>query len=148
MNKQCTKCKKVRKLHDFYKHKLGCHGLQPRCKQCCTIETGRVRKNNAQHYKRYYANWLKRQGYCAYEAIFPEGKYIGSGQVPHRKCRHLKGTSGIALKLESKAIEFNIILKGTKEKCQELEAFLIDEIGLENLLNENKVHKSAMEQTD
>lgn len=54
--KQCTKCKQFKEKTEFSKHKLGKHGLRPRCKKCISEE--------GKQYRHKYNLYSKRDWRC------------------------------------------------------------------------------------
>jgi len=52
-----------------------------------------------------------------YQAIFPTGVYIGSGQITLRRNQHMAGGSSIALALKEKALSFVVLAGCSKDWC-------------------------------
>lgn len=70
--KECSKCKEVKTLDNFYKHKLTINGLCYACKPCM-IESNKIwRKNNAER-RREIARigyYRRRDKYIKYSKIY------------------------------------------------------------------------------
>jgi len=75
------------------------------------------------------------EGYCTYLALYPSGRYAGSGQTAERRRQHLSGNSAIARKVGEKATSFEVLFKGTKVECMEQERLLIARLNVDSLLN-------------
>lgn len=88
--------------------------------------------------KRAAANKIlyNSEGIGVYKAEFPSGVYIGEGQLYSRRVQHLNGNSVIAKTLNEKAAAFEVLfLTNTKEESMIKESEVIEQYGLDNLLN-------------
>lgn len=59
--KRCTGCGELKPFSEYWKHKLGRHGLQPRCKTCIRAQVREYRRNHLGDYREaqkrfYYSN--------------------------------------------------------------------------------------------
>jgi len=68
--KQCTKCKKVQPVEEYYKHKEGvtADGLQPRCRHCTLAKyrdqnqrRAKKRKQKTHKLNEAHIKWIKEQ---------------------------------------------------------------------------------------
>jgi hypothetical protein len=57
--KRCTKCGQIKPFSAFSKHKLGIHGLRPRCRACTAIENADYRARTVEHRASYNRSWKK-----------------------------------------------------------------------------------------
>lgn len=55
--KECIKCKQVKVLEDFYKHKLCSFGYSSRCKPCTKVDNEISRRKNIENVKISYRNY-------------------------------------------------------------------------------------------
>ena len=125
----------LRDLSEYSPDNRAKDGLQSACKACGYIRNKKYRQDNPDSRKAYRLS----EGFSCYTAHFPSGLYVGSGVTRSRRQRHLRGSSRIARKYGEKAIKFEVLFKGTEEQCKAREQALIDELGLNNLLNSNNV---------
>jgi len=96
-------------------------------------------ENNKDKIDAYNKTIHLSEGLGVYKATYPSGVYVGSGKIYDRKNQHLRGNSGIARTLGEKATSFEILfLTDTKEESIIKESEVIEQVGLENLLNTNK----------
>ena len=68
--KECTKCKKVQPVSEYYKHKEGvtADGLQPRCRHCTLAKyreqnqrRAKKRKQRTHKLTKHQVDWIKEQ---------------------------------------------------------------------------------------
>ena len=133
--KTCTHCGDSKDLGEYYKSKSAKDGLRSWCKECSTTDASAWAKTNKDKRTAINRKCANSQGYSVYMAIFPSGLYIGSGLTRSRRNCHSTGKSTIAKSLKEKATSFEVLMKGSKEKCIQEESKLIDLIGLDKLLN-------------
>lgn len=98
------------------------------------------RRENLEDVKAQQKALRESKGVGVYKVYFDCGVYIGSGQLYKRECDHMTGNSEISKKLGVKPITFEVVsLHGTRDEAYKAEQELIDEIGLNNILNVRNV---------
>ena len=133
--KACKRCGEDKELGEYRKDKRNKSGLGAICKQCDNALCAAYRKANIDKVNANGRKHSGSQGYSVYMAVYPSGIYIGSGQTVKRRNNHTSGYTTIAKSLKEKATSFEVLMKGSKEKCIQEESKLIDLIGLDKLLN-------------
>jgi hypothetical protein len=74
MTKVCTKCGTDKPFSEYGKHRLGKHGLRPRCKTCVAAENAIYRAGTVEHRAAYNASWKREhpENHRAYNASWIE----------------------------------------------------------------------------
>ena len=57
--KQCSKCKEIKSVSEFWKHRGHTDGLASNCKTCVYTTNRKWQKNNPEKCKKYGEKWIK-----------------------------------------------------------------------------------------
>lgn len=107
-SKECFKCKTVKPLSEFYKHKMMLDGHLNKCKECNKKDVRQNRADKIDYYRQYDKNRANKPDRVAARMEYAQTE---AGKIAHRKGRELYSIRYPYKKLATNAIR-NAIRSG------------------------------------
>ena len=93
-SKQCTTCKELKPLKEFYKNKHGKFGVDAKCKSCAKVDSKKHFQKNRKRYNELWYDWYNSLTPGVYFIKANNGTYVGESQrIEFRVTHHKRKTN-------------------------------------------------------